>query len=103
MVKVVWTNSAVQDLLDIGDYIAKDSIRYAEITIESLFSAVDVLEEHPKIGIKVADFNDASIRQLIKGDYRIVYKIIDQKRIDVITVHNCARLISNTKQFKKKK
>jgi len=35
MVKVTWTDSAIQDLNDIGDYIAKDSIRYAEITIEN--------------------------------------------------------------------
>ena len=29
MVKVIWTDSAIKDLDDIGEYIAKDSIRYA--------------------------------------------------------------------------
>ena len=29
MVKVVWTDQAIQDLNDIGDYITKDSERYA--------------------------------------------------------------------------
>jgi hypothetical protein len=33
MVEIVWTDSAIQDLNDIGEYIAKDSIRYAEITV----------------------------------------------------------------------
>ncbi len=103
MVKVIWTDAAIQDLLDSGDYISKDSVRYAEITVDNLFGAVDVLEEHPKIGSKVPDFNNIAIRQLIKGDYRIVYKIINEERVDIITVHNCARLISNTKQLKGKK
>jgi plasmid stabilization system protein ParE len=30
MDKVVWTDTAIQDLNDIGDYIAKDSERYAK-------------------------------------------------------------------------
>jgi toxin ParE1/3/4 len=42
------------------------------------------------------------IRQIVRGDYRIVYQIVDESRIDILTVHNCARLISNTKAFKKK-
>lgn len=42
MVQVNWTDSALQDLDDIGDYIAKDSLRYAEITVLqfSLFTIV---------------------------------------------------------------
>lgn len=31
MVKVVWTDSAILDLDNIGEYIAKDSERYAQI------------------------------------------------------------------------
>lgn len=30
MVKVVWTDQAILDLDDIGDYIAKDSLKYAK-------------------------------------------------------------------------
>lgn len=41
MVKVIWTDTAIQDLNDIGDYIAKDSERYAEITVQRLFDSVD--------------------------------------------------------------
>lgn len=48
MVKVVWTNSAILDLDAIGEYIAKDSIRYAEIMVTELFESVDILEGFPK-------------------------------------------------------
>ena len=100
MVKVVWTDTAIKDLEDIGDYIAKDSVRYAEITVSKLFEAVDILEAYPRAGLIVPEFETEAIRQIIKGNYRIVYQIIDDFRIDVLTVHHCARLISNTDPFK---
>jgi len=103
MVQVNWTDSALQDLNDIGDYIAKDSLKYAEITVLRLFESVDILENHPLSGVMTPEFENESIRQLIRGDYRIVYHIINESRIDILTVHNCARLITNTRPFKRKK
>ncbi len=99
MVEIVWTNSAIQDLNDIGEYISKDSLRYAEITVLHLFEAADILEEFPLSGKIVPEFENESIRQLIKGNYKIVYLIINKERIEILTVHHCARLISNTKPF----
>lgn len=101
MVQVNWTDSALEDLNDIGDYIAKDSPRYAEITVNRLFESVDILENHPYSGVMTPEFKNESIRQITRGDYRIVYRIINESRIDILTVHNCARLITNTKPFKK--
>jgi len=100
MVKVIWTDSSIEDLNNIGEFIEKDSAKYARIIVEELFNSVDILESHPKAGMKVPEFDDESIRQLIRGSYRIVYQIIDEYRVDILTVHNCARLISNTKPFK---
>jgi plasmid stabilization system protein ParE len=34
MVKVVWTTSALEDLDNIGEFIAKDSLKYAIISVE---------------------------------------------------------------------
>lgn len=102
MVKVVWTDSAIKDLDDIGEYISKDSVRYAEITVLKLFESVNILENNPRIGVIVQEFDNENIRQIIEGSYRIVYYIIDDYRIDILTVHNCARLISNATLKKKK-
>lgn len=44
MAKVVWTDSALKDLDDIGNYIAQDSEKYTRITVQKLFNCVDVLE-----------------------------------------------------------
>ncbi len=99
MAKVVWTDSAIHDLNDIGEYISKDSIKYAEITVERLFNATDILETHPNAGKMTPEFEDESIRELIRGSYRIVYRKISGERIDILTVHNCARMLGNTYDF----
>ena len=48
-----------------------------------------------KAGKMVLDFNDEKIRELIRGNYRIVYKIINSTRIDILTVHHTSRLLGN--------
>lgn len=100
MVKVIWTESALQDIRDIAEYIARDSVRYAELTALELFESADVLEQHPRIGAKVPEFNEESIRQLVRGNYRIVYFIVDEYRIDILAVHHSARLLRNVNPFK---
>ena len=103
MAEVIWTDNAIADLNDIGEYIAKESIRYAELTITKLFAAPDILEEYPRKGSIVPQFMDETIRQLMVGSYRIVYQLVGENRINILTVHHGKRLISNTRHFKKKK
>jgi addiction module RelE/StbE family toxin len=93
MVKVRWTNFALENLIAIGSYIEKDSYLYAQRIVESLFNSVDVLEQNPFMGRIVPEFNKQNIRELILGNYRIVYKLVGETVIDIITVHHSARLL----------
>ena len=99
MVTVKWTDNAIQDLDDIAEYIAKDSLRYAQLTVTSLFTSVDILEKFPRIGKMNDAIQNDKIRDLIRGNYRIVYRIVDDNLIDILTVHNSARLIDNAFDF----
>ncbi len=64
-----------------------------------MFNTPDILEYYPKAVKIVPEFNFEYLRELIRGNYRIVYKIVNEERIDIITVHNCARLVSNSFDF----
>ncbi len=99
MVKVIWTDSAISDLNDIGEYIAKDSERYAQLTVEQLFNSVDILEKFPLSGKIVPEFENEKIREIIRLNFRIVYYMIDEYRIDIITVHRCERMVDNAFNF----
>ena len=71
MVKIKWTNFAVQDLDEIGEFISKDSVRYAQMTVKYLFESPSLLKIHPKAGRIVPEFNEENLREIIRGSYRI--------------------------------
>ncbi|WP_276372101.1 type II toxin-antitoxin system RelE/ParE family toxin [Chryseolinea sp. H1M3-3] len=57
MVKIIWTESAIEDLRSIHEYISKDSKVYADKFIEKLISRVDQLENNPHSGRIVPEIN----------------------------------------------
>jgi addiction module RelE/StbE family toxin len=90
MVKVIWTEFAIEDLKSIHDYIAQDSKFYADRFIEKIISRVDQLESQPKSGRIVPEFHTDTLRELIEGNYRIIYKI-NSDFIAVTRVHHSAQ------------
>ncbi len=90
MVKLIWTEFAVEDLRLIHEYISRDSKRYADRFIEKLINRIDQLESFPKSGRVVPEFNLESIRELIEGNYRIIYKM-STCEVTIIRVHHAAR------------
>ena len=80
----------LEDLRSIHSYIAKDSKIYADKFVEKLINRVDQLESFPKSGRVVPEFESDTIRELIEGNYRIVYKI-NSDHIGVVRIHHSAR------------
>lgn len=48
MAKLIWTDQAIDDLGDIGDYIAETSEKYAKLTVQKLYERTDILKNRPK-------------------------------------------------------
>lgn len=90
MVKVIWTDDAIDDLKEIHTYISKDSISAASRFIDSIIGRVDVLQSFPKSGRVVPEFEDQNIRELIKGNYRIVYQLISEIEVNILRIHHSA-------------
>ena len=97
MVEVRWTEQSIEDIEHIAEYIAKDSIKYAEIQVEDFFEAVLSLNEFPKTGRIVPEVGDKDLRELIIGFYRIIYRIKTIDQIDVLTVYHTRRLLTRKK------
>lgn len=90
MVKIIWTDLAIEDLKSIHEFITKDSKRYADRYIEKLITRVNQLENFPKSGRVVPEFNTSSILELIEGNYRIIYKV-NANQVAILRVHHSAR------------
>lgn len=90
MVKVNWTNKALADIDIIADYIAQESIHYARLQVSKFFGRAEQLAYFPKSGRIVPEFKSNSIRELIEGNYRIVYRIISKEEIHIVRIHHSA-------------
>jgi toxin ParE1/3/4 len=96
MVEVKWTNQAISDLKNIATYIATDSQKYAEIQLRRFFEFAAILEKHPLSGRVVPELNRKEIRELITGNYRIIYWFINPYRIDILSVYHSARILKRS-------
>lgn len=93
MVVISWSKLAHKDLDQIYEYIAKDSSFYARKIIERIFFRVEALSNFPESGRIVPEFNQRPLRELIEGNYRIVYRY-QQPEITILRIHHSARSLS---------
>ena len=96
MVKIVWTELAIDDLKNIHNYISKESLVYANNLVEKLISRIDQIEQFPESGRIVPEFRKRMLRELIEGSYRIIYKI-HREYIGTVRIHHSARLLKTRK------
>lgn len=93
MVKINWTKIAKDDLQEIYEYIAINSLKYANITVSKIYEKVQTLSPNPKIGRLVSELNSKNIRELILGNYRIIFRINTKKEIEDLRIYHAARLL----------
>ncbi len=95
MAQINLSPSALNDLKSIFDYISNDSVFYAEKVIDKILGKITVLASNSKIGKKVREFDNESIRELLEGNYRIIYRIENEDEISVVRIYHGARLLKN--------
>jgi addiction module RelE/StbE family toxin len=91
MVKITWTEQSLNDVENIAQFIAMDSEKFAKIQVSRFFNSSLILETFPFSGRIVPELNRTDIRELIQGNYRIIYKIVSDNQIDILTVHHSRR------------
>ena len=64
MAQIRWTDLAIENLVDIGDYIARDSEMYARLVVDELFDSATILEQHPLAGRIVPEYTRHDLREL---------------------------------------
>lgn len=97
MVQINWTYQAKDDLKSIVDYITKDSKRYARLQVERIKMRTHSLKTQPRMGKIVQEINKPNIRELVFGNYRIIYLIVSSKQIDILTIHHSAKDLTRRK------
>ena len=90
--RIIWSPLAVDRASEIADYIAQDKPAAAEKWIDTVFSKVEQLKSSPEIGRIVPEINDSRFRELIYGNYRIIYRI-ETKQISILTIRHGKQIL----------
>ena len=96
MTKIRWTDQALADLAAIRAFIEQDSPHYASVVVARAIRAVDRLNDFPRSGRIVPEFELKDVREVVEPPYRIIYRLVREDEIHVLTVHHGAKEIPDT-------
>jgi plasmid stabilization system protein ParE len=80
--RVVWSPLAIERAAEAAAFIAKDSPAAARRWVDELFE--------PERGRRVTELARADARELLFGNYRVVYRI-EPRRVAILTVRHLRR------------
>ena len=83
--KIIWSHEAADDLNALSEYIARDSVHYAAAFTQQILEASSSLNIFADRGRVVPELGDPSIREVIVGNYRLIYST-EQSRIVVLAI-----------------
>jgi toxin ParE1/3/4 len=89
---IIWTQEALERLIEIEDYISKDSPERAAKFVDQIIEHVESLGDGPHKGRTVPEIANPDIRDLIFGNYRIVYRLKEDS-VEILTVFEGHRLL----------
>lgn len=92
MAAVRWTEQAVDDLEAIVNYIALGSDHYARLLVTDVFAAIERAALFPNAGRIVPEADNSDIREILLGNYRIIYRI-KYDAIVIVALYHSARLL----------
>ena len=92
MAAIRWTLGAQRDLQAVAEYIGRHSPTYAVATAARIISAIERLRRQPHLGRIVPEFNEETLRELIVGNYRVVYRC-KGKVVGIVAIVHGKRLL----------
>ncbi len=90
--KIIWSPLAIDRASEIAEYIAQDKPSASEKWIDTVFSIVEQLKSSPEIGRNVPEIRNDQFRELIYGNYRIIYRI-EKNQISILTIRHGKQIL----------
>ena len=90
--KIIWSPLAIERTTEIAEYIAQDSPSAATKWVKILFDKTQLLKTSPKSGRIVPEIHKEDIRELIYGNYRIIYRT-EKNKISILTIRHGKQIL----------
>ena len=88
MAQIIWSNPAIEDLHQLREFYSQFSEGYADRLIDKLIARADILINFPQSGRMAPQFKDGLTRELVSGDYSIIYRIQDADTVTISRIQN---------------
>lgn len=90
--KLIWSPLAVDRASEIVDYIAQDNPSAAKRWVHTVFEKVEQLISSPESGRIVPEISDNQFREIIYGNYRIIYRL-EPRQISILTIRHGKQIL----------
>lgn len=90
--KVQWAPLAMDRVAEIAAYIAEDNPAAAEKWVRDAFARVGQLGRFPKSGRQIPETPRQDIRELVWGNYRIIYRI-EPHQVSILTIRHMRQIL----------
>ena len=90
--RIIWSPLAVERTAEIAEYISRDNPTAAKKWIDTFFSKVEQLKSFPESGRIVPEINSTDFRELIYGNYRIIYRV-EKTQVSILTVRHGKQIL----------
>lgn len=91
---VVWSNYAQERVMEISLRISAENLLAAEQWVNEIFDKTKALSNFPKMGRKVPEVKRLDVRELLFGNYRIIYHFSDlTQQVTILTVRHVKQLL----------
>lgn len=90
--KIRWSHEALERIIEIQEYISKDSSVRAIEFVDRLIEHAESLSDKPRMGRTVPELANSDIRELVFKKYRIVYRL-KANCVEILTVFEEHRLL----------
>jgi plasmid stabilization system protein ParE len=92
MARVVWTFAALDDLEEAVTYIERNAPIAASRFLEKVLARARALERSPHLGGFMEEDKSHTFRQLLYGNYRIIYRYAGDT-VRIVAFMHAARLL----------
>lgn len=93
MARIEWTPQAIEDVDAICEFIGRDAPQTAKKFGQRIFAAVEPLRRFPLSGEIVPEFRREDLREIHLKRYRIIYRVLDEETLEILTVYHGSRLL----------
>jgi toxin ParE1/3/4 len=92
MAQIIWDPIALDQLDGIAAWIAKDSPAAAKRLVQRIYKRLERLEMFPLSGGFIAEDDRQIYREIIQGNYRVIYRASGDT-VFIVAVYHAARLL----------